>query len=207
MQNQIDTIVSNVLKNLKCKRLVPIEVSARHVHLSQEHIKLLFGNDYELKVKKPLSQKGQFQYEERVNIIGPKGIIKDVAILGPPRDRTQVEISKTDTITLGIDAPLRESGDLDSASSIIIANKNNIIKIDNCVIVAKRHIHMSQEDAIEFDVRDKQIVSVEILSDRKLIFEDVLVRVNKNYTLSMHIDFDEANACLCKEGVYGRIII
>uniref|UniRef100_UPI0031590F12 phosphate propanoyltransferase n=1 Tax=Caloramator sp. Dgby_cultured_2 TaxID=3029174 RepID=UPI0031590F12 len=157
--------------------------------------------------KKELSQRGQYQYQEKVWLIGPKGIFKDVSILGPPRNKTQVEISKTDAIFLGIDAPLRDSGDLVNSPSIIIATEKAAIRIKEGVIIARRHIHMNEQDAKEFGVEDKQLVSVKIMSERPVIFEDVLIRVYKDYTLAMHIDYDEANACGYKDGIYGRLIV
>ncbi|RKD27208.1 phosphate propanoyltransferase [Caminicella sporogenes] len=185
---------------------IPIEVSARHVHLSKEHIEKLFGRDYNMSKKKDLSQPGQFQYEERVMLIGPKGILRGVAILGPAREKTQVEISKTDAVVLGINPPVRESGNLEGSEKIYIATEKAVVEAMESVIIAKRHIHMTPEDAKKFGVEDKQLVSVKVKSDRPVVFEDVLVRVNKEYKLSMHIDFDEANASGYKEGVVGEII-
>jgi putative phosphotransacetylase len=186
---------------------IPIEASARHVHLSEEHIEKLFGKDYKMSKKKDLSQPGQFQYEERVTLIGPKGVLKGVAILGPTRKKTQVEISKTDARTLGINPPVRESGKLDGSENIYIATERAVVEAKESVIIAKRHIHMTPEDAKRFGVDDKQLVSVKVKSDRPVVFEDVLVRVNNRYKLSMHIDFDEANASGYKDGVVGEIII
>lgn len=207
MEDNISNFVKNILRNIKCERLIPIEASGRHVHLSFQHVADLFGKDYELKIKKELSQRGQYQYQEKVCLIGPKGIFKDVSILGPPRDKTQVEISKTDAIFLGIDAPLRDSGNLVNSPSIIIATEKAAIRIKEGVIIARRHIHMNEQDAKEFGVEDKQLVSVKIMSERPVIFEDVLIRVHKDYTLAMHIDYDEANACGYKDGIYGRLIV
>ncbi|KRQ86494.1 Phosphate propanoyltransferase [Caloramator mitchellensis] len=207
MEVFLDNLAKNIVRNIKCQRLIPIEASGRHVHLSIQHVIELFGKDYELKIKKELSQKGQYQYEEKVMLIGPKGVYKDVSILGPPRSKTQVEISKTDAIFLGVDAPLRDSGNLSKSPSIIIATDKAAIRIAEGVIIARRHIHMNEKDAIEFSVKDKQLVSVKILSQRPVIFEEVLVRVNRDYSLTMHIDYDEANACGYIDGVYGRLIV
>jgi putative phosphotransacetylase len=157
--------------------------------------------------KKDLSQPGQFQYNERVTLIGPKGVLKGVAILGPARDKTQVEISKTDAIALGINPPVRESGDLDGSEKIYIATEKTVIEANESVIIAKRHIHMTQEDAKRLGVKDKQLVRVRINSDRPVVLEDVVVRVNSRYRLSMHIDFDEANGAGYEDGTLGEMII
>lgn len=202
----IKEIVKKVIDTIGESNTIPIEVSARHVHLSKEHIEKLFGKDYNMAKKKDLSQPGQFQYDERVTLIGPKGVLKGVAILGPARKRTQVEISKTDARTLGINPPVRQSGDLDRSEKIYIATEKAVVEARESVIIAKRHIHMTPEDAKRFGVEDKQLVSVRIKSDRTVVFEDVLVRVNESYKLSMHIDFDEANASGYIDGAVGEII-
>ncbi|WP_053955149.1 phosphate propanoyltransferase [Inediibacterium massiliense] len=205
MQDQlVQKIVKQVIEKLQQKKDIPVEVSARHVHLSQEHMKILFKD--ELKKKKDLSQPGQFQYEERVTLIGPKGVMKGVSILGPARDKTQVEISKADARTLGVNPPVRESGKLDSSDSIYIATDQAVMKAEESVIVAQRHIHMNKEDAKNFGVEDRQLVSVRVKGERPIIFEDVLIRVSEKYHLSMHIDVDEANALGYKNGINGEIM-
>ncbi|WP_432663246.1 phosphate propanoyltransferase [Wukongibacter baidiensis] len=203
----IKEIVRKVMDTIGENNTIPVEASARHVHLSEDHIEKLFGKEYEMSKKKELSQPGQFQYEERVTLIGPRGVLKGVAILGPARNRTQVEISKTDARTLGIDAPVRESGRLDGSGKIYIATDRAVVEAKESVIIAKRHIHMTPEDAKRFGVDDKQLVSVRVKGDRSIVFEDVVVRVNSKYKLSMHIDFDEANASGYKDGGVGEIII
>lgn len=209
-EGMIKTIVEKVMENLsdqyKEERIIPIEASARHVHLSKEDVEKLFGKGYRLTPKRELSQPGQFLSNERVTIIGPKGLFKNVAVLGPERKNTQVEISRTDAITLGVDAPVRESGNIKESASIFISANKNMIEINEGAIVAKRHIHMPPDSAEKFGLEDKQIVSVKVFSDRPIIFEDVLVRVNENYRLNMHIDFDEANACNFKNGIKGQIL-
>lgn len=190
----------------KEEKLVPIEASGRHVHLSQRDIEELFGEDYKLKEKKELSQPGQFLAEKRLRLIGPTGIIENVAVLGPARDSTQVELSKTDAFSLGVDAPLRLSGNIEDSASIFIASSKNVIKVDEGVIVAKRHIHMTPEDAKRLDLKEGEIVNVEALTERPIVFKNVLVRVGENYKLNMHLDFDEANACLLEKGDQGKII-
>jgi putative phosphotransacetylase len=203
----IEQIAKRVKEILEPSNEVPIEASGRHVHLSREHVELLFGKDYKLKKKKELSQPGQYQCEERVILIGPKGVIQNVAVLGPERDKTQVEISKTDAISLGVDAPIRESGDLEGSGTLFIATENAVVKAEESVIIAKRHIHMTREDAKRLKVKDKDIVKVKVKSDRPIIFEDVVVRVSDRYKLSMHIDYDEANASNFRKGIKGEILL
>lgn len=203
----INEIVKRVMDTISSSKTIPVEASARHVHLSEEHIEKLFGKDYKMSKKKDLSQPGQFQYKERVTLVGPKGVLRGVAILGPARSQTQVEVSKTDARTLGINPPVRESGKLDGSGNIYIATEKAVVEAKESVIVAKRHIHMTPEDAKGFDVNDKQLVSVRVKGDRSVIFEDVVVRVNSKYKLSMHIDFDEANALGYKDSVSGEIIV
>lgn len=199
----IKTIVEKVMEKMK---LIPIEVSARHVHLCKEDVEKLFGKDHKLTPLRDLSQPGQFLCKERVSIIGPKGIFKNVAILGPERKDSQAEISMTDAIALGVDAPIRESGEIEKSAPLFISVKDVMIRIEQGAIVAKRHIHMTPENADAYGLRDKQIVSVKVLSDRPVIFQDVTVRVNKNFSLNMHLDFDEANACNFKNGMKGQIL-
>lgn len=172
-----------------------MEVSARHVHLSQEHLEILFGKGYELTSKKELSQPGQFACEERVAVIGSKGSFPAVAILGPTRPETQIELSATDARTIGVTAPIRESGDIEGSGGCKIVGPKGEIELDKGVIVAKRHIHATPEDAEKYNLKDKQIVSVKVeTQDRSIIFGDVVVRVNPSYFLAMHIDTDESNA-------------
>jgi propanediol utilization protein len=206
---ELKEAIKNIIINIQqqtAERTIPIEASGRHVHLSKNDIDKLFAKNYNLTPKRELSQPGQFLAEEKVKIIGNKGIIEKAAILGPARSRTQIELSKTDAVKLGIDAPLRFSGDIKNSASAFIASKNNVIKLEEGVIIAKRHIHMTPEDAERLDVLDGEIVSVEALTERPIIFKDVLIRVNKDYHLNMHIDYDEANACLFKAGDKGKII-
>lgn len=202
----IKEIVKKVMDTISGDKTIPIEASARHVHLSEDHMKELFGNHIGMSKKKDLSQPGQFQYNERVTLIGPKGVLNGVAILGPGRNKTQVEISKTDARVLGINPPVRESGKLDGSESIYIATEKSVVNASESVIIAKRHIHMTPEDAERLDVKDQELVKVRIDSDRPVVFEDVVVRVNSRYKLSMHIDFDEANGAGYKKGILGEII-
>jgi len=180
--------------------VIPVGVSNRHIHLSKEHLAELFGKDYELVVLKELSQPGQFAAAETVTVAGPKGRIENVRILGPARSMTQLEISKTDSFKLGIDPPVRLSGDIDGTPGITIHGPNAIVTIENGVIIAKRHIHMTPQDAKRFSVKDRQVVRVKTLGERALIFDEVVVRVSENFALDMHIDTDEANAAGLKTG-------
>ncbi len=186
---------------------VLIETSARHVHLSKEHIDILFGKGHELTFKKELSQPGQFACEERVTIQGSKKAIANVIILGPARPATQVEVSLTDARTLGVDAPVRESGDVAGSGACKIIGPCGEVDITEGVIAAKRHIHLTPEAAAEFGVEDKQVVGVKVESDgRSLVFGDVVCRVSEKFAPAMHIDTDESNAAGCTPGMMGEII-
>ncbi len=186
---------------------VLIETSARHVHLSKEHIDILFGAGHELTFKKALSQPGQFACEERVTVVGEKKEIKNISILGPARSATQVEVSLTDARTLGVKAPVRESGDIAGSGACKIIGPCGEVEISEGVIAAKRHIHLTPEAAAEMGVKDKQIVCVKIDSDgRKTIFGDVVIRVSDKFAPAMHIDTDESNAAGCVPGMMGEVI-
>ena len=179
---------------------VIIETSARHVHLSREHVEILFGAGYTLTKKKDLSQPGQFACEEKVEIIGEKGSLK-ASILGPERPASQVEISLTDARSIGVKAPIRESGDVAGTGACTIKGPCGQVTLTEGVIAAKRHIHLTPADAEAFGVSDKQIVKVKTNGARPLIFDDVVVRVNPNFAAAMHIDTDESNAAFgCTEG-------
>jgi acetate kinase len=184
---------------------IPIGVSARHVHLSRKDLDALFGEGYRLTPRSYLSQPGQYACEETVNLIGPKGRIERVRILGPLREETQVEIARTDQFRLGIDAPIRASGDLDGTPGITIEGPKGTITIPKGVICSVRHIHMSPEDALRFGLRDTDIVMIRVEGERPLIFGDVLVRVKPNFRLDMHIDTDEANAAGITTGMVGYL--
>lgn len=189
------------------KNQILVETSARHAHLTREHIEVLFGKGYELTVKKMLSQPGQFASNERVEVVGPKKSIPGVSILGPARSADQVEVSFTDARTLGLSAPVRESGDIAGSAPCKLVGPCGELELSEGVIVAKRHIHLTPEDAAEYGVEDKQIVSVAIDSGlgRKTVFDDVVVRVSKSYAAAMHIDTDEANASCAFGTVMGEI--
>ena len=185
---------------------IPINISARHLHLSPEHVQVLFGPGHELTPLKDLSQPGQFACEERVTIVGPRGSIEGVRVLGPTRPETQVEISRTDERQLGIDAPIRPSGALEDSIGIELVGPAGRLTLERGVIQAKRHIHMSPEDAARFGVRDKDWVMVRVGGERGIIFDDVQVRVSPKYVLDMHIDTDEANAADLQPGDTGLLL-
>ena len=186
---------------------VLVEISARHVHLSKEHLEVLFGAGHELTHKKDLSQPGQYACEERVTVRGERGELKNVSILGPTRPATQVELSLTDARTVGIKALVRESGVIEGTAGCKLVGPKGEVEISCGVIAAKRHIHMTPADAEEFGVSDKEIVNVKVETEgRSLIFGDVVVRVNPNFAAAMHIDTDESNAALATPGLMGEII-
>ena len=183
-----------------------VETSARHVHLSDKDLETLFGTGATLTHKKDLSQPGQFACEERVKLVGPKKEIANVIILGPVRPATQVELSYTDARTLGVDAPLRESGDLAGTPGLKLVGPAGEVDIDAGAIVAKRHIHMTPEDAAAYGVENGQIVSVKIDSDRSAVLGDVVIRVSPKFSLAMHIDTDEANAACAFGKCFGELV-
>ncbi len=202
----IQRVLENVISRINVLNCINVEASGRHIHLNKECVDILFGKGYILQKQKDLSQPGQYLCKEKVSIVGPKGDIENVAILGPLREDTQVEVSITDSRILGINVPIRESGDLENTPGIIIKSEKGSVEIDKGVIVAKRHIHMTPKDAINLKLKDKDIVKVEIMSKRKLIFDDVTIRVCDKYNTNMHIDYDEANACGYNKGVFAKII-
>lgn len=186
---------------------IPIETSARHIHLSEKDFKALFGKNAEMTFVKELSQPGQYVCAERVNVVGPKGTYENVAVLGPYRKETQVEISLTDARRLGIQGVIRQSGDIKDTPGCTLVTETASIDIDKGVIVAKRHIHMTPSEAIRFNVKDNDVVCVITKSfERALIYADVVVRVHKDFRLAMHVDTDEANAVANEASPYGVIV-
>ena len=185
---------------------VLVETSARHIHLSQADLETLFGAGYELTPKKDLSQPGQFACEERVTVVGPKKELAGVSILGPVRPETQVELSLTDARSIGLSAPVRESGDVAGSSGCKLVGPKGEVELAQGVIAAKRHIHMTPAEAEELGVADKDIVSVKLDTARPLVFGDVVVRVSDKFALAMHIDTDESNAACAFGEVYGEIV-
>lgn len=187
-------------------REVPIGVSNRHIHLSPADVTRLFGANYQLKKLKDLSQPGQFAAQETVTLIGPKGKITGVRVLGPARGATQVEISLTDGYTLGVTPPIRDSGDIEGTPGLIIQGPRGRIQIEKGLICAARHIHMHPDEAHAFGVRHGERVMVEVNGPRGVIYKDVLIRVSPGYRLEMHLDIDEANAAQIRNGHIGVII-
>ncbi len=184
-----------------------VEISARHLHVTREHLDILFGKGYELTPKKDLSQPGQFACEERVRVEGLKGVFPAVSILGPVRPATQVEITLTDARTLGVTAPIRESGDIKGSAGVKLIGPKGEVVIGEGVIVAKRHIHVTPKDAQEMGLHDKQIVSVSVGGERALTFSEVVVRVSNKFQKRMHVDVDEANAACLAGETEGEIIV
>ena len=199
MEN-IDARVEAVVGRL----FVPVEASGRHVHLTKDQALSLFGHG--LTPKRPLSQPGQFLCEERVTLVGPKGEFDRVAVLGPERKEAQVEISLTDARVLGIDPPIRPSGQVEGTPGITLRGPIGTVTLSQGVMAAQRHIHLNPQQAQGFGVRDKQVVQLQTLTERPVVFEGVMVRVHPQYEAAVHLDYDEANACGLKPGDFGRIL-
>ena len=195
----MDRLIEEITKRL----FVELEASGRHVHLTREAALNLFGHP--LTPMKELSQPGQFVAKERLSLITDKGRLDRVAVLGPERKDCQVELSQTDCVILGLEAPLRDSGDVSNTPGIILANGERRLPLRHGVIVAKRHIHMTPEDAAVRGLKDGQRVKLRTLSSRPLVFEDVTVRVRPDFRTYAHLDFDEANACGYRKGDLGMI--
>lgn len=201
-----DELVSQLVQQVKRTWEIKVEASGRHVHLSQKTIDELFSKDYQLTPVQELSQPGQYRYRERVSLIGPKGILENVAILGPPREQSQVELSKTDALKLGLRLPVKLSGDLANTPGIIIAVGEKVVSLPQGVIIAQRHLHVSAEDAQQHQLLTGQKVRVKMASQRPVIFEDVQVRVSSQFRSVLHIDYDEANACGFELGDLGTVL-
>lgn len=206
-EQQVMNIVNEVVAEMTGQKRIPIEASARHVHLSQADVDALFGKGHQLTPKRDLSQPGQFLCEERVNLVGPNGSFHRVAVLGPARPDSQVEISRTDARTLGVKPPVRESGDVTGSPGIVMVGTQGVAHINQGVIVARNHIHMDSTDAARLGVEDQQLVSVKVNGNRPVTFHNVVVRVKDSFALSMHIDFDEANTVELDADTYGELII
>ena len=206
----ITKMVSEAIEHQKASEengyLVPVGVSARHIHLTQEHVEALFGEGYQLTKRKELMG-GQFASNETVTIVGLKlRAIENVRILGPVRSRSQVEVSATDALRLGVKAPIRESGNVEGSAAIAVVGPKGAIYLDEGCIIAKRHIHMAPKDAMAAGVHDGDIVSVKAENERGTVFNHVQIRVDDSFTLEMHIDTDEANAAKITTGDTVRII-
>lgn len=185
-----------------------VETSARHAHVTQETLEVLFGAGFQLTVKKELSQPGQFASNERITVVGPKKELANVSILGPCRKLNQVELSATDARSIGINAPVRESGDVAGSGACKLVGPCGEVELSEGVIVAKRHIHMTEADAAEFGVKNGELVNVLIENEngRKTIYGDTVVRVSNSYALAMHVDTDESNAASCAKNQMGVIV-
>ena len=204
----MNEIVEEVVKRIQQQQqnTFEVEASGRHVHLSRQEIDALFGPGYQLTKVKDLSQPGQFVCKERITVAGPKGLFQNVVILGPERSESQVEVSMTDTRILGINAPVRESGKTEGTPAVTLMNGSAVVTLSHGLIAAKRHIHMTPEDALKNKVSNSQIVQVKVEGTRPLIFDDVVVRISPRFATYMHIDYDEANACGLTKGARGYIL-
>jgi len=199
-KQEIGLLVDKVISSI----FVELEASGRHVHVTQEQALTLFGHP--LTPKRPLSQPGQYLANERVTVVGPKGEFANVAVLGPERKAGQVEISLTDARTLGVEAPVRLSGDVKNSPGILLRGEKGCVTLSEGVIAAKRHIHLTPEAAKKFHVQDKQTVKLQTYTARPVLFEDVAVRVSPDFAAYVHLDYDEANACGFQKGDLGRIL-
>ncbi len=213
MEEETKEYIARIVTEVLCKKghdkkayMVPIGISARHVHLTQEHVEILFGKGYELTRKKDLMG-GQFAANEQVTIVGTKlRAIENIRVLGPVRKQSQVEISKTDSYKLGIGVPVRESGDVAGAAPIALVGPKGTVYLQEGCMIAKRHVHMSPEDAKAAGQKDKDIVSVKVENERGTIFNHVQIRVDESFTLEMHIDADEANGAGIQSGDMGYLM-
>lgn len=185
---------------------VPVGLSNKHLHISVEDLEALFGKGYELTPFKPLKQPGQYAANEKVDVVGPKGVLKGVRILGPARKETQVELAMTDARAIGIDAPVKESGKLEGTPGVKLVGPKGETEIDHGAIVALRHVHLSTDQAKEAGVVDKQMISIRFGGERGLVFDNVLVRSGEGHDSEIHIDTDEGNAAGLKSGDLGEII-
>lgn len=193
-------IVEAVLKNI----FIEMEASGRHVHVTKDQAKALFGHG--LTPEKPLSQPGQWVAKERLTVVGPKGAFENVAVLGPEREQAQVEISLTDGRALGLQPPVRPSGQVEGSPGAVLRGEAGEVALSQGVIAAQRHIHMTPQDAERFGVQDKQLVKLQTYTQRPLIFADVQVRISPRFATRVHLDYDEANACGYRTADLGRIL-
>ena len=199
-QRNMEALVSAVMGRL----FVPMEASGRHVHVTKEQALTLFGHG--LTPKRPLSQPGQYLAQERVTVVGPKGKFENVAVLGPERKEGQAELSLTDGRTLGIDLPVRLSGDVGGTPGITLVGSVGTVKLSQGAIAAPRHIHLTPAEGKRFGVKDKQVVKLQTFTQRPAVYEDVMVRISPDFAAAVHLDYDEANACGFQKGDFGRII-
>ncbi len=190
------------MSNLK----ILVESSGRHVHVTEADLKTLFGEGFQLELKKNLSQPGQFLSHQKVDIVGPKGTLKNVSIIGPCRKQSQVEVSFTDARPLGVTPPVRESGKLEGSAGCTLVGPAGQVELSEGVIVAKRHVHISEEDGKKYGIEDGEMVQVKIEGERALVFDEVVARVGTKHATAMHIDYDEANASGAFGTVYGIVL-
>lgn len=204
----VTKIVMEELKKQKPsrKKLIPVGISNRHVHLSSEHMEVLFGQGAQLTYLKDLSQPGQYACQETITLVGPKGVLEKVRVLGPARKSSQVEISISDCFKLGIKAPIRDSGDLKGSAAITLVGSIGSVTIPEGCIIANRHIHMHTDDANRFGLSDGQRVSVRAKGPRSVTFAEVLVRISEKYKLEIHLDMDEANAVGIRNGDFVQLV-
>ena len=196
--------MEQLIESILCRIFIEMEASGRHVHVTKAQAQKLFGHG--LTPARPLSQPGQWVAEERVTVVGPKGEFQNVAVLGPERKEAQVEVSLTDGRVLGVQPPIRPSGSVENSPGAVLKGPCGEVTLTQGVIAAQRHIHITQEDAEAFGVKDKQVVKLQTYTGRPLVFDDVLVRVSPDFATRVHLDFDEANACGYKNGDLGRIL-
>ncbi len=203
MNASVDVLAAEIVRRMT----IEIEASGRHVHLSRAHVDALFGVGYRLTPVKDLSQPGQFACKERVTLVGSKGELNNVVILGPERNESQVEISLTDAVALGIEPPVRQSGDLAGTPGLTVRNGDRMITLNHGLIAAQRHIHMTPEDAALWGLTDNQTVRLKTFTSRPVVFGDVAVRVSPKFRTMVHLDYDEANACGFRKGDRGMILL
>lgn len=200
MEKKMEALIEAVMGRL----FVPMEASGRHVHVTKEQALTLFGHS--LTPMRPLSQPGQYLAQERVTVVGPKGKFENVAVLGPERKEGQAELSLTDGRSLGIDLPVRLSGDISGTPGITLVGSVGTVQLSRGAIAARRHIHLTPEDGQKFGVQDKQVVRLQTFTRRPAVYEDVVVRISPDFAAAVHLDYDEANACGFQKGDYGRIL-
>lgn len=205
MEN-ITSIAKKIANLMEEKILIDVEASGRHIHLSRGDVDALFGKGYKLTKVKDLSQPGQYVCRERLELVGKKGSFESVVIIGPERAESQIEVSLTDAKILGLDAPIRDSGDTQNSPSVVLKSATASVKLDQGLIVARRHLHMTPEDAKFYNLQDNEVVSLQMFTKRPLIFQDVLVRISSAAATVAHLDYDEANACGLTSKSQGFII-
>ncbi len=208
-ENDLETLIRSIVTKELVKHsdnLVPVTLSNRHMHISREHLNALFGEGYELTPLQALSQPGEYACKETVDVMGSEGTLYEVRILGPIREHSQIEVSIGDTYALGVTPLIRLSGDLSKSPSVHVIGPRGATRVECAVIVAARHIHATPEDARRLQLTDGQVVSIRFHGERGVIFDEVIIRVDPNYNLELHLDFEEGNAAGIKSGDLGEII-